>query len=36
MPDVCIKCVIFVEIMRDFRVTWEISEENMRDFWLIG
>ena len=31
MPDVCIKCVIFVEIMRDFQVTWEIFEEKMRD-----
>ena len=33
MPDVCIKCVIFVEIMRDFQVTWEIFEEKMCDFW---
>ena len=32
MPDVGIKCVIFVEIMRDFQVTWEIFEEKMRDF----
>ena len=31
MPDVGIKCVIFVEIMRDFQVTWEIFEEKMRD-----
>ena len=31
MPDVCIKCVIFVEIMRDFQVTWEIFEEKMCD-----
>ena len=33
MPDVCIKCVIFVEIMRDFQVTWEIFEEKMCDIW---
>ena len=32
MPDVCIKCVIFVEIMCVFQVTWEIFEEKMRDF----
>ena len=32
MPDVCTRCVIFVEIMRDFQVTWEIFEEKMRDF----
>ena len=32
MPDVGIKCVIFVEIMRDFQVTWEIFEEKMRGF----
>ena len=32
--DVCIKCVIFVEIMRDFQVTWEIFEEKMCDFQL--
>ena len=31
MPDVCIKCVIFVEIMRDFQVR-EIFEEKMCDF----
>ena len=34
MPDVCIKCVIFVEIMRDFQVTWEIFAEKMCDFRL--
>ena len=32
MPDVCTRCVIFVEIMHDFQVTWEIFEEKMRDF----
>ena len=31
MPDVGIKCVIFVEIMRHFQVTWEIFQEKMRD-----
>ena len=31
MPDVCTRCVIFVEIMHDFQVTWEIFEEKMRD-----
>ena len=34
MPDVGIKCVIFVEIMRDFQVTWEIFEEKRRNFWF--
>ena len=34
--DVCIKCVIFVEIMRDFQVTWEICEEKMHDIHLNG
>ena len=36
MPDVCIKCVIFVEIMRDVQVTWQIFEEKMCDFCLNG
>ena len=33
MFDVCIKRVIFVEIMRDFQVIWEIFEEKMCDIW---
>ena len=36
MADVCIKCVIFVEIMRDFQVKWEILEEKTHDFRLNG
>jgi len=34
MPDVGIKCVIFVEIMRDFQVKWGIFEEKTRNFWF--